>query len=101
MRHCLIVAFFLVTLFGTQTLAAERPNVLFIAVDDLRDWVGYLGQHPQAKTPNLDRLAARGMAFTRSYCIAPVCNPSRAALLSGMRPSTTGVYDNGGDWRPV
>jgi arylsulfatase A-like enzyme len=79
--------------------AAAKPNVLFIAIDDLRDWVSYLGHNPQSKTPNIDKLAARGVAFTHSYCAAPVCNPSRAALMSGMRPSTTGVYDNGDDWR--
>lgn len=78
-----------------------RPNVLFIAVDDLRDWVGYLGRNAQTSTPNIDKLAARGVHFTRSYCAAPVCNPSRAALMSGLRPSTTGVYENGNDWRKV
>jgi arylsulfatase A-like enzyme len=76
-----------------------KPNVLFIAVDDLNHWVGYLGRNPQTITPNIDRLAGRGVAFTRSYCAAPVCNPSRAALMSGMRPSTTGIYDNNDDWR--
>lgn len=81
-----------------ESASAEKPNVLFIAIDDLRDWVGYLGDR-QVKTPNLDRLAARGVAFTRSYCAAPVCNPSRTALLSGLRPGATGVYDNGDDWR--
>ncbi|MFO0911170.1 MAG: sulfatase [Isosphaeraceae bacterium] len=80
---------------------ARRPNVLFIAVDDLNHWVGYLGRNRQTATPNIDRLAARGVRFTRSYCAAPVCNPSRAALMSGLRPSTTGVYDNGDDWRPA
>ena len=78
--------------------AAEKPNVLFIAIDDLRDWVGFLGDK-QVKTPNLDRLAARGTVFTRSYCAAPSCNPSRTALLSGLRPSSTGVYENNADWR--
>jgi arylsulfatase A-like enzyme len=77
----------------------KRPNVLLIAVDDLNHWVGYLGRNPQTITPNIDRLAARGVRFTRSYCAAPVCNPSRAALMSGLRPSTTGVYDNANDWR--
>jgi iduronate 2-sulfatase len=85
---------------GTDPGKAGRPNVLFIAVDDLRDWVAFLGNN-QAKTPNFDRLAARGVHFTRAYCAAPVCNPSRTAVLSGMRPSTTGVYDNGNDWRQV
>ncbi len=83
------------------TPAADKPNVLFIAVDDLNHWVGYLGRNPQTQTPNIDRLAARGVRFTRSYCAAPVCNPSRAALMSGLRPSATGVYYNGNDWRPA
>lgn len=81
---------------------AERPkNVLFIAVDDLNDWTGFLGGHPQARTPNLDRLAESGTTFTRAYCSAPACNPSRASLLSGVRPSTSGVYQNNQPWRPV
>lgn len=74
---------------------AEGPNVLFIAVDDLRDWVGHLGGHPQAKTPNIDRLAQRGVSFTRAYCAAPLCNPSRISLLTGIAPSRSGVYGNG------
>ena len=80
--------------------AAKKPNILFIAIDDLRDWVGYLG-NKQVKTPNLDRLAARGVAFTRSFCASPCCNPSRTALLSGMRPGTSGVYNNSDDWRKI
>src|SRR5688572_23920127 len=79
---------------GRTSAQANRPNVLFIAVDDLNHWVGHLGRNPQAKTPNIDRLARLGVTFTRAYCAAPVCNPSRAALLSGKRPGTTGVYDN-------
>ena len=88
----------------TSLRAAEngqRPNVLFIAIDDMRDWVGYLGKNTQTKTPNLDKLAAKGVYVTRAYCAAPVCNPSRAALMSGLRPFTTGVYENRNDWRPV
>src|SRR5262245_49872404 len=77
-----------------------KPNVLFIAIDDLRDWVRYLG-YEQVKTPNLDRLSQRGVTFTRAYCASPVCNPSRTALMSGQRSSTTGVYSNGIDWRPL
>jgi arylsulfatase A-like enzyme len=80
--------------------AADRPNVLLIAIDDLNDWVGHLGGHPQAKTPNIDALARRGVRFTNAYTAAPVCNPSRAAMFSGKRPSTTGIYDNNHDWRP-
>src|SRR5437773_1756410 len=97
----------LFTLFANAVQAAEpsktppRLNVLFIAIDDSNAWVGYLGRNPQTKTPNIDRLAARGVWFTHSYCAAPVCNPSRAALMSGLRPFTSGVYENNNDWRRV
>ncbi len=90
----------LALLSGAPTAgAADKPNVLFIAVDDLNHWVTHLGRHPQTKTPNIDRLAKMGVTFTRAYCVAPACNPSRAALMSGLRPSTSGCYDNGQDWR--
>lgn len=72
--------------------APAQTNVLFIAVDDLNDWVGCLGGHPQAKTPNIDRLAGRGTVFTNAHCQSPLCNPSRSSLLTGLRPSTTGIY---------
>ena len=74
--------------------ADAKPNVLFIAVDDLNHWVGYLGRNAQTATPNIDRLAKRGVRFTHAYCAAPSCTPSRAALMSGLRPNTTGIYDN-------
>lgn len=97
----------LLALLGAAALASvasaatpQKPNVLFIAVDDLRDWVGYIDRTHQAKTPNIDRLAKMGMAFTRAYCASPSCNPSRAALMSGLRPSTSGVYENDIDFRP-
>jgi arylsulfatase A-like enzyme len=85
---------------GAVASQAATPNVLFIAIDDLNHWVGHLGRHPQTKTPNLDRLASQGVTFTRAYCTAPSCNPSRASLMSGLRPSTTGCYVNSQDWRP-
>ncbi len=78
-----------------------RPNVVFLAIDDLNDWVGFLGGYPAIKTPNLDRLAARGVVFEHAYCAAPACNPSRVSLLTGLRPSTTGIYVNPQPWRPV
>ena len=78
----------------------EKPNVLFIAVDDLNHWVGHLQRNPQTITPHVDRLASWGVSFARAYCAAPACNPSRTALMSGMRPSTTGVYHNPDDYRP-
>src|SRR4029453_3503115 len=74
--------------------AAPKRNVLFIAIDDLNDWVGSLGGHPQTRTPNLDRFAASGVNFTSAHCAAPLCNPSRVALMTSLRPSTTGVYQN-------
>ncbi|MEC9080641.1 MAG: sulfatase [Verrucomicrobiota bacterium] len=73
----------------------ERPNVLFISVDDLNNWVGYMKGHPQANTPNLDRLVKRGVAFTSAHCSTPLCQPSRTAVLAGFAATTTGVYGNG------
>ncbi|SMP41432.1 Arylsulfatase A [Neorhodopirellula lusitana] len=75
--------------------APQRPNVLFIAIDDVNDWVGPLGGHPQAKTPHLDRFCEQGaVVFQNAVCPAPVCCPSRSALLSGFMPNHTGVYGN-------
>ncbi len=94
----LLPRFFLAALFPVfgadpcGAYAAERPNVLFIAIDDLNDWVGCLGGHPQGRTPNLDRLAAGGTLFRNAHCQAPLCNPSRTSVLTGLRPSTTGIY---------
>jgi arylsulfatase A-like enzyme len=79
----------------------QRPNVLFIAIDDLNDWIGCLGGHPDTKTPNIDKLAGRGVLFTNAFCSAPACNPSRVSLLTGIRPSTSGVYHNSQPWRPA
>jgi AraC-like DNA-binding protein len=69
-----------------------------IIVDDMNDWVGCLGGHPQVKTPHIDRLAKRGLLFTNAHVAAPVCNPSRVATLTGLRPSTTGIYGNETKW---
>jgi arylsulfatase A-like enzyme len=99
--HPIGIACVVVLVLAGLAQAAARPNILFIAVDDLNHWVGYLGRNRQTITPNIDRLAARGVRFTNSYCAAPVCNPSRAALLSGIRPWNSGVYENDDDWRTV
>lgn len=81
-----------VLLAAVPLRAAERPNVVLILIDDLNDWVGCLGGHPQVKTPAIDALAARGTLFTSAHCQSPLCNPSRSSLLTGLRPSTTGIY---------
>ena len=73
--------------------AEQNPNIIFISIDDLNDWVGFLG-HQQAITPHMDQLAARGYSFINAHCPAPVCGPSRTAILTGMQPVTLGIYDN-------
>ena len=80
---------------------SAKPNVLFLAVDDMKDWVNCLGGYEgTVHTPNIDRLAARGTLFTNAHCPSPKCAPSRAAILTGLMPSTTGLYDNGHWWYP-
>lgn len=85
---CLLIAF----TCDHPVRAADQPNILFIAIDDLNDWVGALKGHPQIQTPNIDRLARRGTLFANAHCQSPLCNPSRTSLLTGLRPTTTGVY---------
>jgi len=77
----------------TKAQGGAPPNVLFVAVDDLRHDCGCWG-HPLVRTPHIDRLAAGGMRFDRSYCQHTICNPSRSSFLTGLRPGTTGVHDN-------
>lgn len=79
-------------LLTSAAWSQQRPNILFIAIDDLNDWVGPLNGHPQVKTPHMDRLARRGTTFLNAHTQSPLCNPSRTALMTGMRPSTTGIY---------
>jgi arylsulfatase A-like enzyme len=96
-----LIAMLILFFFSLHAAAQEKKkyNVLFIAVDDLNDWIGPLDGYKGVKTPNIDKLAKQGMNFTRAYCPAPICNPSRTALLTGVRPSTSGVYQNWEPWR--
>ena len=82
-------------LFGVceANAAKPRPNVLFLAVDDMNDWVGCLETTPRALTPNIDRLAARGVNFSNAHTAGVFCAPSRAAIFSGQYASTTGCYE--------
>lgn len=95
---------FFCLLFGISSMPAtasekDSLNVLWVMVDDLNDWVGCLGGHPQARTPNLDALAAGGVLFRHAYCSAPGCNPSRTSAMFGVSPHTSGVYANADHWR--
>ncbi len=89
-------------LAATSPLLAARakpqPNILFISVDDMNDWVGCLG-HPLVQTPHIDRLARQGALFSNAHCASPLCNPSRTALLTGRSPARTGIYNNDQFWR--
>lgn len=91
MRKALIVLAFMAA-WAAGLADTGRPNVLFVAIDDQNDWVGHLGGHPLARTPNLDRLAARGTTFLNAHCNSPLCNPSRTSLMLSLRPTTTGIY---------
>ena len=94
--RCLAI---LLLTFALTLQAAERPDVLFIAVDDMNDWISLLDPESPIQTPNLERLAAKGMSFTKAYSASPACNPSRVATITGIRPSSSGVYGNASDWR--
>ena len=92
----------LLALLATGVVSGERPakpDVLFMVVDDMNDWISLLDPKSPIKTPRLERLARRGMLFKKAYCISAACNPSRAATLTGLRPSTSGVYGNKSNWR--
>ena len=88
-------SYLLFSLFAFQSLALAaktKLNVLLVSIDDLNDWVGCLEGHPQARTPNIDRLAKMGTLFKNGHCQSPVCNPSRASMMTGRYPHTSGVY---------
>ncbi|NIJ44837.1 arylsulfatase A-like enzyme [Wenyingzhuangia heitensis] len=81
-------------LLALASFAQNKPNVLLIMVDDMNDWVGAFGGHPQAITPNMDALAKKSTVFKQAYCSAALCNPSRTSMLTGYQPFKTGVYGN-------
>ena len=95
-RAVKIKFFLIIFIIGLYTTShaqnKEKPNILMLCIDDMNDWVGFLGGHPQAKTPNMDKLANRGVNFTKAYCTAPGCSPSRNALLFGIEPHNSGLY---------
>ena len=119
MKHPLLFLVLLTVCLGARASEVEvsspesKDHVLLITIDDLNDWIGCLSDpaeagdgrgrvvgegHPQAHTPNLDRLASRGVLFANAHCQAPICRPSRTSLFSGLRPTTSGIYGNHGDY---
>ena len=106
-RYLSNLLIFTTVITGIQTttqylLGADgKPNILFIAMDDLNDWIGCMGGHPQAITPNLDRLSQSSVLFTNAHCAAPACNPSRAAIFTGISPNRSGLYSNNQAMRSI
>jgi len=80
---------------------AGPPNILVISLDDMNDWIGPMGGHPQAMTPNLDSFSNSAVTFRRAYTASPSCNPSRTAMFTGKAPWITGLYENGQTWRHI
>ncbi len=91
-RFCFLIAFLVGSSVSSVAAEANRPNVLFLAVDDMNDWIGCLNTTPHAHTPNFDRLAKRGVCFTNAHTAGVFCAPSRAAIFTGQYASTTGCY---------
>ena len=93
MKELLCCAVLLLCTTGLLADDAKRPNVLFMISDDLNNLLGCYGD-PLAKTPNIDRLAARGVVFNKAYCAFPLCGPSRNSMLTGLYPNSTGIHAN-------
>ncbi|MGB4710423.1 MAG: sulfatase-like hydrolase/transferase [Fuerstiella sp.] len=89
------IALVSILLTGECYAEAPSPNIVMICIDDLNDWVGFLGGHPQALTPHMDALAKRGQIFTNAHCAVPVCTCSRVSVMSGLAATTHGSYEIG------
>jgi choline-sulfatase len=85
----------------TTAMAADRPNVLMICIDDLNDWTGFLGGHPDVRTPHMDKLAKRGTSFANAHCAVPVCSCSRISVMSGLAATTHGSYEIGPPYQGI
>ena len=92
-KRFLFLSFLFSNLVGT-VLLANKPNVLFISIDDLNDYISPLDNHSDIITPNFDKLAKRSVNFTNAHCAAPACHPSRVAVMTGVHPSRSGIYRN-------
>ncbi|MDG2123221.1 MAG: sulfatase [Verrucomicrobiales bacterium] len=90
-----ISAWILTLILGAASTLLAQPNVLFISIDDLNDWTGFLGGHPAALTPQMDAMAKSGRNFTNAHCAVPVCSPSRISVMSGVAATTHGSYELG------
>jgi len=100
-KASLLLALLCISVPSSSSAQQPKPNILFIAVDDLNDWIGCMGGHPQTITPNLDRLAKSSMFFTNAHCSAPACNPSRTAVFTGISPHRSGLYANNQKMREI
>ena len=97
----IIVLSFQCAATGRAAEQSGQPNVLMICIDDLNDWVGFLGGHPEALTPHMDALAKRGRTFTNAHCTVPVCSCSRASVMSGVAATTHGSYEIGPSYQQL
>lgn len=102
LRHLpLLLGLLAVSCASPESAQPDHPNILLISLDDMNDWIGPMGGHPQAQTPSLDSFAETALTFRRAYTASPSCNPSRTALFSGKAPWVTGLYNNPQIWRHV